>query len=112
VHGRGNNCINTGGEKVFPEEVEQAVKLHPAVQDALVVGVPDERFGSRVSAVVALRKNQALELESLIDHCRQHIAGYKVPRELHLVDTVSRSPSGKPDYTWAKRVASGDTPQS
>jgi acyl-CoA synthetase (AMP-forming)/AMP-acid ligase II len=81
------------------------VKSHPDVYDALVVGVPDERWGQRVAAVVQPRAGATPTLESIQEHCRAKIAGYKVPRELHLVDTVQRSPSGKPDYPWAKKVA-------
>ncbi|HLG00067.1 MAG TPA: acyl-CoA synthetase [Acidimicrobiia bacterium] len=106
--GRGSMCINSGGEKIYPEEVEGALKSHPAVFDALVVGVPDERFGERVAAVVAPRSGAAPTLEELDAHCRQHVAGYKVPRELHLVAEVGRLPSGKPDYPWAKKVALGE----
>ncbi|MCU0268119.1 MAG: acyl-CoA synthetase [Acidimicrobiales bacterium] len=108
--GRGSVSINTGGEKVYPEEVEQALKAHPDVFDALVVGVPDERWGQRVAAVVQPREGRVPSLADLQAHCREHIAGYKVPRELHLVDTVVRSPSGKPDYPWAKKVAESATP--
>jgi acyl-CoA synthetase (AMP-forming)/AMP-acid ligase II len=107
--GRGSQSINSGGEKVFPEEVEAAVKSHPAVYDALVVGVPDERWGQRVAAVVQPRRGEAPSLESVQAHCRTRIAGYKVPRELHIVTAVQRSPSGKPDYPWAKQVAAGET---
>jgi acyl-CoA synthetase (AMP-forming)/AMP-acid ligase II len=89
--GRGSVSINSGGEKIFPEEVESALKSHPAVWDATVVGVPDERWGSRVAAVVQLREGHTADLE------------------LHLVDSTVRSPSGKPDYQWAKRVATGGT---
>jgi len=103
--GRGSMCINSGGEKIFPEEVESALKRHPDVFDALVVGVPDERFGERVAAVVQPREGASPTLEDLDAHCREHVAGYKVPRELHLVDEVERLPSGKPDYPWAKKVA-------
>jgi 3-oxocholest-4-en-26-oate---CoA ligase len=105
VLGRGSVSINSGGEKIFPEEVECALKSHPAVFDALVVGVPDERWGSRVAAVVQPRAGQAPKLDDLAAHCRTHIAGYKIPRELHLVEQVRRSPSGKPDYPWAQEVA-------
>jgi len=105
--GRGSSCINSGGEKVFAEEVEAALRSHPKVFDALVVGVPDRRFGERVAAVVAARKGQTPALEELDAHCRKVIAGYKVPRELHLVDRIQRQPSGKPDYAWAKAVAAG-----
>ena len=103
--GRGSVSINSGGEKIYPEEVEAAVKSHPAVWDATVVGVPDDRWGQRVVAVVSLRPGASLELAGLQDHCRQTIAGYKVPRALELVDEVVRSPSGKPDYRWAAGVA-------
>ncbi len=101
--GRGSLCINTGGEKVYPEEVEEPLKSHPAVEDALVVGVPDERWGERVVAVVhALTPVTLAELQ---DHVRESVAGYKVPRDLVLVDQVVRSPAGKADYRWAKDVA-------
>jgi acyl-CoA synthetase (AMP-forming)/AMP-acid ligase II len=107
--GRGSLCINTGGEKVYPEEVEAALKSHPRVLDAVVVGVPDERFGERVAAVVATSDaaDHELRLDELQDHCRTTIAGYKVPRALVLVDEVRRSAAGKPDYRWARAVASG-----
>ncbi|MEV7111181.1 acyl-CoA synthetase [Streptomyces anulatus] len=106
VLGRGSQCINTGGEKVYPEEVEQALKSHPDVYDALVAGVPDERWGNRVAAVVQLRENtEALTLEVVQAHCRTRLAGYKIPRALVLADRIQRSPSGKADYRWAKAVA-------
>jgi acyl-CoA synthetase (AMP-forming)/AMP-acid ligase II len=105
VLGRGSVSINSGGEKIFPEEVEGTLKSHPAIFDCLVVGVPDERWGSRVAAVVQLRDGQRVTLEELAAHCRQHIASYKVPRELHVVQQLRRSPSGKPDYPWAQEVA-------
>ncbi|WP_426500540.1 acyl-CoA synthetase [Streptomyces sp. D54] len=112
VLGRGSQCINTGGEKVYPEEVEQALKSHPDVYDALVAGVPDERWGNRVAAVVQLRKNtQALTLEAVQAHCRTRLAGYKVPRALVLADRIQRSPSGKADYRWAKTVAAAGADQ-
>lgn len=104
VYGRGSNCINTGGEKVFPEEVEEALKAHADVFDALVVGIPDETWMERVVAVVQPRAGRAPTLGELQAHCRQHIAGYKVPRQLALVDEVARQPSGKPDYAWAKQL--------
>lgn len=106
--GRGSVSINSGGEKIYPEEVEAAVKDHPNAYDAVVVGVPDERFGSRVAAVVQAREGAQPTLEQIQEHCRTKIAGYKIPRELHLVDAIERSPSGKPDYRWAKRVALGE----
>ncbi|MFJ9623951.1 acyl-CoA synthetase [Streptomyces sp. NPDC101181] len=108
VLGRGSQCINTGGEKVYPEEVEQAVKSHPDVYDVLVAGVPDERWGSRVAAVVQLRPDApALDLDALQSHCRTRLAGYKVPRALVLTEEIRRSPSGKADYRWARTVAAG-----
>jgi acyl-CoA synthetase (AMP-forming)/AMP-acid ligase II len=103
--GRGSVCINSGGEKIYPEEVEAALKAHPAVFDAVVVGVPDERWGERVAAVVEVRPGASVTLEELDAHAREHVAGYKVPRELHVVDQIERSPSGKPDYPWAKKIA-------
>ena len=103
--GRGSLTINTGGEKVFPEEVEAPLRDHPSVADAVVVGVPDERWGERVAAVVQLREGGSLTLQDLDTHCRTLVAGYKVPRELHVVDRVLRHPSGKPDYPWARNVA-------
>jgi acyl-CoA synthetase (AMP-forming)/AMP-acid ligase II len=107
--GRGSVCINTGGEKVFPEEVEQALKAHPDVFDAVVVGVADERWGQKVAAVVQPREGKTPALGDLDTHCRDFIAGYKVPRELHLVTEIVRSPSGKPDYPWAKQLAEAGT---
>jgi acyl-CoA synthetase (AMP-forming)/AMP-acid ligase II len=106
--GRGSVCINSGGEKIFPEEVESALKAHPAVYDCVVVGVPDERWGSTVAAVVQPRDADAPPtLDDLDAHCRTRIAGYKVPRHLHLVAEILRSPAGKPDYPWAQRLAAG-----
>jgi acyl-CoA synthetase (AMP-forming)/AMP-acid ligase II len=102
--GRGSMCINSGGEKIFPEEVESALKSHPDVFDALVVGATDERWGQRVAAVVQARPGAAPSLDDLSSHCRSRIAGYKVPRELHLVEVIVRSPSGKPDYPWAQHL--------
>jgi acyl-CoA synthetase (AMP-forming)/AMP-acid ligase II len=105
--GRGSGCINSGGEKVFPEEVEAALKAHPAVYDALVVGVSDERWGQRVAAVVQPVDGASPTLDELVAHCRESLAGYKLPRSLVLVDEVVRSPAGKADYRWAKSVAEG-----
>src|SRR5256885_989872 len=103
--GRGSVCIDSGGEKIYPEEVEAALKAHPAVFDVVVVGVPDERWGERVAAVIQGRPGQTVTLDDLDSHARAHVAGYKVPRELYIVDKIERSPSGKPDYPWAKRIA-------
>jgi acyl-CoA synthetase (AMP-forming)/AMP-acid ligase II len=105
VFGRGSNCINSGGEKIFPEEVEQALKANPRIFDALVVATPDERFGSKVTAIVAVRGGVSLTLAEIQEDARKHIAGYKLPRELHLVDEVPRAPSGKPAYPKALEIA-------
>ncbi|MFK0295941.1 acyl-CoA synthetase [Streptomyces sp. NPDC090442] len=109
VLGRGSQCINSGGEKIYPEEVEQALKAHPDVYDALVAGVPDDRWGSRVAAVVQLRPNAGpLDLGGIQSHCRTRLAGYKIPRQVVFTDRIQRSPSGKADYRWAKAVAAGE----
>lgn len=100
--GRGSVSINSGGEKIYPEEVEAALKGHPDVFDALVVGVPDPRYGQHVAAVVQPRPGTRPALSELDSFVRSEIAGYKVPRSLWLVDEVKRSPAGKPDYRWAK----------
>ncbi|MBW5483649.1 acyl-CoA synthetase [Streptomyces bambusae] len=106
VLGRGSQCINTGGEKVYPEEVEQALKSHPDVYDALVAGVADPKWGSRVAAVVQIRPGAPEPtLEEIQAHCRTRLAGYKIPRRLVLAPAIQRSPSGKADYRWAKAVA-------
>jgi 3-oxocholest-4-en-26-oate---CoA ligase len=106
VLGRHSVCINTGGEKVYPEEVEAALKAHPAVYDAVVAGVPDERYGQRVAALVQIRPDQtAPTQEELAVHCRTRVAGYKVPRLVVVVPEIRRSPSGKADYPWASKVA-------
>jgi fatty-acyl-CoA synthase len=105
VHGRGSASINSGGEKIFPEEVEATIKAHPDVYDAIVVGLPDERFGERVAAVVRLRADaEGLGLEELAIHCREHVAGYKVPRQLLLVDEIPLTAAGKPDAAAAKAL--------
>jgi acyl-CoA synthetase (AMP-forming)/AMP-acid ligase II len=103
--GRGSVSINTGGEKVFPEEVELVLKELPAVFDAVVVGVPDERWGSRVVAVVASRPGSELTLEEVQEHGHRLLAGYKVPRDLVLVGEIQRNPNSKPDYAWASETA-------
>ena len=101
--GRGSMCINTGGEKVFPEEVEEVIKLHDGVIDSLVVGVPDQRFGERVVGVVST--SESIDEVKLLEHCREHLAGYKLPKNVLFVDEVQRSPNGKANYTWAKATA-------
>jgi acyl-CoA synthetase (AMP-forming)/AMP-acid ligase II len=110
--GRGSGSINTGGEKVFPEEVEAVLKGHPAVYDALVVGVPDDRWGERVAAVVQSRPGAALTLDDVQAHARAELAGYKVPRDLVLVDEIRRGANGKPDYAWAKEHARAELTSS
>ncbi|MBB1012067.1 acyl-CoA synthetase (AMP-forming)/AMP-acid ligase II [Dietzia kunjamensis] len=105
--GRGSGCINTGGEKVFPEEVEQALKAHPAVHDALVAGAPDERYGQKVAAVVSFREGMSAEQEELSAFLRESLANYKVPKVIVDVPEIRRSPAGKADYKWAKeRISS------
>jgi acyl-CoA synthetase (AMP-forming)/AMP-acid ligase II len=104
--GRGSLCINTGGEKVYPEEVEAVLKQHDGVADVLVVGAPDDRYGARVVAVVApIDASTPPTLEALRAHARAELAGYKLPRALVLVDTIPRSPAGKGDYAWAQEQA-------
>jgi acyl-CoA synthetase (AMP-forming)/AMP-acid ligase II len=103
--GRGSVSINTGGEKVFPEEVEEVVKRHPAVQDAAVVGVPDERFGQAITALVELVPSAELEPAELIAHVKEHLASFKAPRHVVFVASVGRSPSGKVDYKTLQALA-------
>ncbi len=105
VLGRGSVSINTGGEKVYPEEVEAVLKSHPDVFDAIVVGLPDERWGQAVTAVVQPRPGTRVTFEGLSEHVRGQLAPYKAPRVLVLVDAIVRSPSGKPDYQWARAQA-------
>ena len=106
--GRDAATINTGGEKVFAEEVEQVLTSHPAVADALVAGRPSERWGSEVVAVLEARPGgQTPSDDELRAHCRRSLAGYKVPKTFRWVDEVVRSPAGKPDYGWARAVAEG-----
>jgi fatty-acyl-CoA synthase len=108
--GRESSCINTGGEKVYVEEVERIVKSHPAVYDTLVVGVPSERWGQQVTAVVTLAAGRSQPtVQDLRAHCATHLADYKIPRALVVAPEIVRSPSGKPDYVWAKRFAAEAT---
>ncbi|MBV8984373.1 MAG: acyl-CoA synthetase [Acidimicrobiia bacterium] len=106
--GRGSQCINTGGEKVYPEEVEAVIKAHPSVVDAIVVGRRDPKWGQQVVALVQLADGEVLDLADLDAHCRPHLAAYKLPRDLVTVDNVQRSPTGKPDYEWARRKVTAD----
>jgi acyl-CoA synthetase (AMP-forming)/AMP-acid ligase II len=108
--GRGNTCVNTGGEKVFPEEVEGALKSHPDVFDALVIGIPDERLGQSVAALVQPRPGAPLDLAALEVHLRSQIAGYKLPRSIWVVDALGRTVSGKADYAWAHRYSDSHPP--
>jgi fatty-acyl-CoA synthase len=103
--GRGSVCINTGGEKVFPEEVEEALKTHPGVRDAVAVGVADTRFGEAICAVVEPEDGERLELAELSEHVRASLAAYKAPRHLVLVETIGRAPNGKVDYKRLKALA-------
>jgi 3-oxocholest-4-en-26-oate---CoA ligase len=103
--GRGNTCVNTGGEKVYPEEVEGALKSHDDVFDALVIGVPDHVLGQRVAAMVQPRTGRTIDVAALDAHLRTQIAGYKVPRSVWQVAQIARTPAGKADYGWARRYA-------
>ena len=103
--GRGSQCINTGGEKVYPEEVEEALKLHPTVADAAVVGVPDERFGEAITALVEARDGHAIDEATLINHVRQTLAAYKSPKRILEIATIGRAPNGKLDYKRLKSEA-------
>jgi len=105
VLGRASQCINTGGEKIYPEEVEAGLKGHPDVADAIVVGLPDELWGERVVAVVAPRPGGGPTLDALRAFLHGELASYKLPKQLVLVDRLERHPSGKPDYRWAKDAA-------
>lgn len=105
VLGRGSTCINSGGEKIYPEEVEEVLRAHPAIHDAAVVGMPDPKWGQVVSALVSLSKNMdAPTLENVKAFCRDQLAGYKLPKTLKVVPEIRRSPAGKQDYKWAKSV--------
>ena len=102
--GRGSNCINTGGEKVYSEEVEMAIKAHPSVYDALVVGVPDDKYGSAVAAVVHPRDGETVTLDDLRSFLRSQLSGYKLPRSITLVDEIPRNAAGKAQYPRAKQL--------
>jgi fatty-acyl-CoA synthase len=105
MRGRDSVTINSGGEKIFAEEVEMAVKAHPAVLDCVVTGRPSERWGNEVVAIVHLRESTPTSDEELIDEAAKHIARYKLPKDFVYVDHIVRSPSGKADYRWAKSIA-------
>lgn len=103
--GRGSQCINSAGEKVFPEEVEEALKRHAAVRDAAVVGVPDARFGERICAIVELAEAALATEDALIAHVKAQLAAYKAPRHIFMIDQLYRAPNGKLDYPRAKHFA-------
>ncbi|MCB1027337.1 MAG: acyl-CoA synthetase, partial [Microthrixaceae bacterium] len=105
--GRASACINTGGEKVFAEEVEERLRDHPAIADLVVAPAADDRFGQLVAAVASLNPGASLTLDELRSFGRGLLADYKLPRRLLLVETVVRSPSGKPDYPWARQQLEG-----
>jgi fatty-acyl-CoA synthase len=101
--GRGSVCINTGGEKVYPEEVEEVLKRHPAVEDAATVGLPDPQWGQAIHSLVVLREGQAATEAVLREHVREHLAAYKIPKRIFAVESLGRSPSGKMDYKGVTR---------
>ncbi len=103
--GRGTNCINSGGEKIYPEEVEELLKTHPAITDALVIGVVDQRFGQKVAAVISAKD---ISVDEIVDFSRDRMAGFKVPRKIVLVEKIGRFASGKPDYNWAHSILDPD----
>ena len=103
--GRGSVCINTGGEKVFPEEVEEALKTHPSVLDAVAVGVPDDKFGEAITAVVETEDGTEPDAQALIAHVKGQLAAYKAPKHVLSVDTIGRAPNGKVDYKRLKQYA-------
>jgi fatty-acyl-CoA synthase len=105
LHGRDSVTINSGGEKIFAEEVEAAIKSHPGVYDCIVAGRPSERWGNEVVAIVRIREGYDVDDAALLAAAAQHIARYKLPKEIRYVDEIVRSPSGKADYRWAKQVA-------
>jgi fatty-acyl-CoA synthase len=103
--GRGSNCINTAGEKVYPEEVEEAVKRNSDIYDCLVVGMKDDRFGQRVVALASFEEGREISEQELISYTREHLAGYKLPKQVLFVEEVMRAPNGKANYKWAKETA-------
>ncbi|MEZ5205934.1 MAG: AMP-binding protein [Acidimicrobiales bacterium] len=106
--GRGSVCINTGGEKVFPEEVEETLKLHDAVHDSVVVGLPDDKFGEAITAVVELQPGGAADEDELIEHVKGKLASFKAPKRVVTIDTIGRAPNGKVDYKRMKRYAADE----
>ncbi len=108
--GRGSQCINTGGEKVYPEEVEEGVKRHDGIEDCLVFGVADERFGQRVVAIASPSPGRSVSADTVLADLRARLSDYKVPRRLELVETVPRAPNGKADYPAARKLFDGLQP--
>jgi acyl-CoA synthetase (AMP-forming)/AMP-acid ligase II len=106
--GRGSQCINTGGEKVYPEEVEEVLKLHPTVADAAVVGVPDERFGEAITALVEPHAGDTVDEGALIAHVKEHLAGYKAPKRIIAIGSVGRAANGKLDYKALRARATAE----
>jgi fatty-acyl-CoA synthase len=108
VYGRGSNCINTGGEKVFPEEVEEALKTFPGVVDSVVVGLPDEKFGEAITAVVEPQPGEKIEADELIAHVKGRLASFKAPKSVVTIDTIGRAANGKVDYKRMKAYAADE----
>ena len=109
--GRGSTTINLGGEKIYPIEVEAALKTHPAVLNAIVIGIPDDRFGERVAAVVQEKDGASIVEDDLVEHCRALVAGYKVPRFVLFVDNIPLTAMGKPDHVEARNLVLAASPQ-
>ena len=105
--GRGSQCINTGGEKVYPEEVEECLKLHPDIADAAVVGLPDEKWGEAINALVQLTPGATLDESGVRNHVKEHLAAYKAPKHVIEIRTIGRAANGKLDYRALKATASG-----
>jgi len=105
LHGRGSNCINSGGGKIFPEEVEEAIKRHPFVDDCYVVGLPDERFGQRVVAVLGASGATPPTPDEIRAFLRSSLSHFKIPKDVVVRDVIQRAPNGKADYEWARATA-------
>jgi len=103
--GRGSGCINTGGEKVFPEEVEAVLKDHPAIYDAVVVGIPDERFGQSIVAIVEAEKGASIDARDVIEHVKARLSSYKAPKHVIVVPAIGRGPNAKPDLNALREKA-------
>jgi acyl-CoA synthetase (AMP-forming)/AMP-acid ligase II len=110
--GRGSQCINTGGEKVYPEEVEECLKLHPSVHDAAVVGLPDERFGEAITALVEPNPGYSIDADALITHVKEHLARYKAPKAVYEIPSIGRAVNGKLDYRALKTIAESNAQTS